>query len=502
MPRKKREGSNGIGDAGPTTPPPPPPQSPFAPLQPLPAHGESNTETAVSFWEKVKQYQRATGNSGTSATVSGEQPASNPPGAAAGGPPPPPPQAGSRQPNVPARPTPGWEEAGQYAFNASIMRGSFEDLRIVAFSRRIAPDRIGVPRMLYANSTLVTRMLPDIFQDDAVDELTDRLEELELYEDVPESAASYGYGEDSDLEDVPLCEEEDDEKDKPENIPRDRDKGEANNVVAHEQTSGPYVTDHAKSSGEAGSAPTTSERASPAEDEDFISVAGTLSSEPKPKTQGPAQAEQDGTPTARPQAPAEPPAARDGACRRTIVVRDSAFRTWRALVFYAYTGRIAFAPLRSQGLGTVQADDESEAAQLPICSPKSAYRLAMKYGLVELQDLAARDISFKLSTQNALAELFSPFAARYPIVRCAALDFVYMHIRHHDIAVALPVWVDHFARGELKHCSDVFSELIQKLSGAVPIGYGAPSGTATQCPKGCAFARVDHRCSMCGYTFC
>lgn len=51
---------------------------------------------------------------------------------------------------------------------------------------------------------------------------------------------------------------------------------------------------------------------------------------------------------------------------------------WRAVVFWAYTGRIAFAPLRSQGLPFAPMDLDDDPSQLPICSPKSVYRLAIK----------------------------------------------------------------------------------------------------------------------------
>lgn len=61
-------------------------------------------------------------------------------------------------------PTATWAEAGQYALNSSIFSGRFEDLRILAFSRRVASNRIGAPRALYANSTLVARALPGILK--------------------------------------------------------------------------------------------------------------------------------------------------------------------------------------------------------------------------------------------------------------------------------------------------------------------------------------------------
>lgn len=56
------------------------------------------------------------------------------------------------------------ENASHYALNASISSGRFEDLRVLAFSRRISPNRVGAPRAMYANSTLVMRALPSLFQ--------------------------------------------------------------------------------------------------------------------------------------------------------------------------------------------------------------------------------------------------------------------------------------------------------------------------------------------------
>ena len=47
----------------------------------------------------------------------------------------------------------------------------------------------------------------------------------------------------------------------------------------------------------------------------------------------------------------------------------------RALIFYLYTGEVAFAPLKSQG---VDRPNELAIAQVPLCSPKSMYRIADK----------------------------------------------------------------------------------------------------------------------------
>ena len=81
---------------------------------------------------------------------------------------------------------------------------------------------------------------------------------------------------------------------------------------------------------------------------------------------------------------------------RTVLLSDVAFQTFvsswldsvvcfqprpvvhrlRTFIFYAYTGRVAFAPLRSQGM--IYRDNGQDPSQLPICSPKSMYRFAVK----------------------------------------------------------------------------------------------------------------------------
>ncbi|KAG1854898.1 hypothetical protein F4604DRAFT_1685906 [Suillus subluteus] len=67
---------------------------------------------------------------------------------------------------------------------------------------------------------------------------------------------------------------------------------------------------------------------------------------------------------------------------RRVLVTDTAFNTWQALLYYLYTDEIVFAPLRSQ---------RSEIARHcsldgpPPCSPKSMYRLACKIKHDKLQ---------------------------------------------------------------------------------------------------------------------
>ncbi|KAJ7159563.1 hypothetical protein C8R46DRAFT_1108599 [Mycena filopes] len=98
---------------------------------------------------------------------------------------------------------------------------------------------------------------------------------------------------------------------------------------------------------------------------------------------------------------------------RVIVLKDTAFKTWKAFIFYLYTRQVNFRPLKSQGLPQSTTND-------PSCSPKSMYRLAEKFGLEDLKALALSSISSSLSETNILPEVFSAFTALYAF-ECSAI---------------------------------------------------------------------------------
>ncbi|EIW63019.1 uncharacterized protein TRAVEDRAFT_34275 [Trametes versicolor FP-101664 SS1] len=407
-----------------------------------------------------------------------------------------------------------WEQVGQYALNASILSGRFEDLRILAFSGRIPPDRVGAPRVLYANSRLVASALPNVFQYEGLNEVPDT--ELAAHEDILYSAANFDYSDDSDLDDL---EPEEAEKERTTSARRARDvKGNRaervpGDTVASDpprSTRTPPTThstnerDQTKPEAQSKAAHSSAESAassarapSPADTDDFVSVSETATpqQEQEHRREGDRQKQTAKQPEVNVGAtPSSRPAANG---QRTIVATDTAYRTWRAVVFWAYTGRIAFAPLRSQGLPFAPMDLDDDPSQLPICSPKSVYRLAIKYGNKELEQLAGNDIASKLSTQNALTELFSRFTSRHPQIQEMELNFVLLYLKHPDITVRLPTWIDRFARGELPECADTFGRLIHKLACAAT----APPSGRNDCPRGCAMATIQHRCGMCGTTF-
>ncbi|KAK0421960.1 hypothetical protein EV421DRAFT_575303 [Armillaria borealis] len=89
-------------------------------------------------------------------------------------------------------------------------------------------------------------------------------------------------------------------------------------------------------------------------------------------------------------------------------IKGIAYQTFRALIAWVYTGKIAFKPLKSAG-SQVQSDDHA-------CSPKSMYRLASQAGLQDVKELAFNNLRSQLSQENIIREVFSTFSRDYPEV--------------------------------------------------------------------------------------
>ncbi|KAG1848585.1 hypothetical protein C8R48DRAFT_778800 [Suillus tomentosus] len=82
---------------------------------------------------------------------------------------------------------------------------------------------------------------------------------------------------------------------------------------------------------------------------------------------------------------------------RRVLVTDTAFNTWQALLYYLYTDEIVFAPLRSQGSRPAR---RCSIDGPPPCSPKSMYRLACKINHDKLQAKALAAIRSSLTEPN------------------------------------------------------------------------------------------------------
>ncbi|KAG9316685.1 hypothetical protein JVU11DRAFT_2745 [Chiua virens] len=142
---------------------------------------------------------------------------------------------------------------------------------------------------------------------------------------------------------------------------------------------------------------------------------------------------------------AEPHHMIDDNGHRTFLVKFAAHRTWRAFLWYCYTGHVEFNHLKSQHAteyGVRRPDIEDGP---PFCSPKSMYRLADLVGNQALKDKALQAISERMDKKNILDETFSVFTSKYPDVRQAQMNILLRHIRSPKVKGAFVNMMKNFA---------------------------------------------------------
>ncbi|EAU85915.2 hypothetical protein CC1G_02938 [Coprinopsis cinerea okayama7 len=155
-----------------------------------------------------------------------------------------------------------------------------------------------------------------------------------------------------------------------------------------------------------------------------------------------------------------------GPPKTIIVVKDVAYRTYKAILYWLYTGHIVFAPLSSSfnrkeketasvaSPTTPAADAATSSNQLPgakrteapasraewiaewvkefpgrpePCSAKAVYRVADKIDIPELKERAAQHIVKSLTVHNIAYEVFSPFSAVFDEIRKVEINFFLNH---------------------------------------------------------------------------
>ncbi|KAJ6509665.1 hypothetical protein DFH09DRAFT_273698 [Mycena vulgaris] len=151
---------------------------------------------------------------------------------------------------------------------------------------------------------------------------------------------------------------------------------------------------------------------------------------------------------------------------RVVVVRGTAFKTWKALLYYICTSKLGFS---TEGVAQVVADGYGT----PRCSAKSMYRLADKLGLDELKAASLSAIRASLSTENIIQAVFSKFTSMYPEVQDAEVEFLL------DNFPALKEEVDRvldgLCRGDQPHCVDVLRKIVAGRNSQLrKAGPGAP----------------------------
>ncbi|OSC96618.1 hypothetical protein PYCCODRAFT_1348507, partial [Trametes coccinea BRFM310] len=144
-----------------------------------------------------------------------------------------------------------------------------------------------------------------------------------------------------------------------------------------------------------------------------------------------------------------------------IPLRSVAHRTLHACLFYLYTGKTNFLPLRStskserqQALLTARED------MPPPCSPKSMYRLAEFYGITKLQELAYKAIVAQLTTGNMVHEGFSRFFARYDRLREHAASIILRNHSDSRMQATLHGALDEVLLGQTPHAGKLLQSLL------------------------------------------
>ncbi|KAI0648313.1 hypothetical protein C8Q79DRAFT_954819 [Trametes meyenii] len=157
---------------------------------------------------------------------------------------------------------------------------------------------------------------------------------------------------------------------------------------------------------------------------------------------------------------------------REILLPSIAHRTLLALVFYLYTGKYNFLPLRSAGVADRQlALLTGGDAAAPGCSPKSMFRLAELYGITQLQDHAYNTIVAGLTPVNIVKEAFSPFFARYERLREHAVSYLAQNYLDPKIQTSLHDALDKVVLGQLPHAGDLLRSLLGlRMAATIPEG--------------------------------
>lgn len=147
---------------------------------------------------------------------------------------------------------------------------------------------------------------------------------------------------------------------------------------------------------------------------------------------------------------------------RNILVRDTAFRTWKALLLYLYTNKIVFSPLKSQGQPRAHVEGPNPSTLCP-CSPKSMYRLGCKVRLDSVRDKAFRAIRDSLNADNILQELSSTFTSKYPAILQMQVQVLIQHIASVPVIQNMPSLIRRIVDSQLPHGADIIIDLYQKF---------------------------------------
>ncbi|KAJ6456226.1 hypothetical protein C8R47DRAFT_1165561, partial [Mycena vitilis] len=151
---------------------------------------------------------------------------------------------------------------------------------------------------------------------------------------------------------------------------------------------------------------------------------------------------------------------------RVVPLKGTAFKTWRALIYYLYTGKLSFSSV-PRLLGS---------EDTPQCSAKSMYRLADKASprsLHELKAVSLSSINANLSSQIIVQQVFSKFTSVYPEIQDIEVRFLLDNFE--------AVWgeidgiLEQISKGERPYCADVVRKIVWGRNIPAPVAHNAPT---------------------------
>ncbi|KAG6824028.1 hypothetical protein H0H92_008232 [Tricholoma furcatifolium] len=154
-----------------------------------------------------------------------------------------------------------------------------------------------------------------------------------------------------------------------------------------------------------------------------------------------------------------------------IIIPDIAYQTWKAFVYYLYTGgEIHFKALHSAS-AVLQAKDDRGTH--PTCSPKSMYRLATKVAAYDchgsldsekLKNLSLISIVRGLSKDNIIEELFSRFTSLYSEVQKAQVEALVPFLKDPAFVQKLVGRIENAViDGKLPHCGTTIAAITSRI---------------------------------------
>ncbi|KAF5359462.1 hypothetical protein D9756_003562 [Leucocoprinus leucothites] len=153
---------------------------------------------------------------------------------------------------------------------------------------------------------------------------------------------------------------------------------------------------------------------------------------------------------------------------RAFAINGTAYKTWKAFLFYSYTNSIYFNKLKSQrtqksaSFNWVQSTKSNP--EFVTCSPKSMYRFADYADLPELKALAKEGISKSLSRFNIVDELFSVFTYKYQEIIELEVDFLVRNFTG-SVRRDFDEMLQMIVLGTQTHCFRVLAFTIKRLLG-------------------------------------